>query len=201
MFMKLSPPFSVLAAASLVVALSAAQASADTGVAPRPSENPENISQINGQLVEVGNHNNFDYSYRRINVGANPLGAMFGFYGVQGSYAINSMIALRGDVTLYSPPNSSTGSGFEVTASAAIYFKHMYKGLFLEPGIMLRKLENFDNKIETTSGVQTLVGYQWMWDSGLNVAIAMGGGRNLANNDGEGDDIFGNGYARFGYAF
>ena len=49
-----------------------------------------------------------------------------------------------------------------------------------------------------------LVGWHWMWDSGLNVALAGGLGHNwAASNDyhDRGDDMFFNGYLRFGYAF
>lgn len=60
--------------AFLVVSLSASAAFAENPVAPIPQHAPQNISQINGQLVEVGNHNKYDYSYKKFNIGTNPFG-------------------------------------------------------------------------------------------------------------------------------
>lgn len=192
----MSTKLSILTAAVLTLASSLAHA--EDPAAPRPVHEQENISQINGQLVEVGNHNKYDYSYKRFNLAANPLGAMFGFYGAQASMAVSSMVAVRGDITLYDPPGSSAEPGLEVTGSAAVYFKHMYQGLFLEPGLMLRTMPHEHGEDASTTGLQTLVGYHWLWDSGLNASVALGGGRNLASED---DEVFFNGYMRFGYAF
>ena len=54
-------------------------------------------------------------------------------------------------------------------------------------------------------GPQVLVGWHWSWDSGLNVAAAFGAGRNIAAEDNsedfDSDEIFANGYLRFGYQF
>lgn len=50
-----------------------------------------------------------------------------------------------------------------------------------------------------------LVGWHWMWDRGLNLAVAAGVGRNWPRQDTESDyddeAPFVNGYLRFGYAF
>ena len=55
----------------------------------------------------------------------------------------------------------------------------------------------------TTFGPQVLVGWHWTWSSGLNFAIAAGAGRNWSAKDTEygSDEVFPNGYMRFGYAF
>ena len=189
---------SILTAVAL--SLTSSVALADDPVAPRPVHQEQNISQINGQLVEVGSHSKFDYSYKRFNVAGNPLSAMVGIFGFQGSMAISSTVAIRGDLTLYDLPGSSN-TGVDLTGSAAIYFKHMYQGLFLEPGLLLRSMSSYGGEQQTSTGVQTLVGYHWMWDSGLNAAIAMGVGRKLADDDQFSDDVYQNGYVRFGYAF
>jgi hypothetical protein len=70
---------------------------------------------------------------------------------------------------------------------------------------MVRKMNSsYSGDTDKTAGLQTLVGYHWMWDSGLNASIAFGGGRDMSTDDHEdygGDDSFVNGYLRFGYAF
>ena len=199
--------------AFLVVSLSASAAFAENPVAPIPQHAPQNISQINGQLVEVGNHNKYDYSYKKFNIGTNPLGLIAGMTSIQGSVAINSMVALRGDFVLYT--DKDIGKGAEFTASAAIYFRQMYSGFYIEPGLMYRSLEkegydalSFSSdsntpRTDTTGGFQTLMGYHWMWDSGLNVAVAAGIGRDMTkkSEDSYDDDVFFNGYMRAGYAF
>ena len=202
--MKLTSKLSILAAAILSLGLPSWQASADTSAAPGAlASSGQGYSEIHGQPIEVGTRNRYEYGYKRLNLAANPLGAIVGFYGMQGSLAINSTIALRGDVTWYAPPTGGESQrGFEATGSVGIYFKHMYQGLFLEPGLMVRELETHSSDRDITSGLQVLVGYHWMWDSGLNVAVAAGVGRNLAsNNYHEPGESFGNGYLRFGYAF
>ena len=50
-----------------------------------------------------------------------------------------------------------------------------------------------------------LLGYHKTWDSGLNIAVALGMGRNFSSSDADVDEVnqtyFGNGYLRVGYAF
>jgi hypothetical protein len=48
-----------------------------------------------------------------------------------------------------------------------------------------------------------LVGWHWTWDSGLNMALAAGVGRNISasDDDFEEESIFPNGYFRIGYTF
>lgn len=196
---------------TLLVSLSATAAFADSPVAPIPQHQPENISQINGQLVKVGQHNKYDYSYKKYNIGTNPFGLMAGIVSGQASVALNSMVAIKGDMSLFT--GLEFGKGAEVSASAAIYFRQMYSGVFREPGLMYRSLESSSDSggnthgssspRDITTGIQTLIGYHWMWDSGLNIALAYGIGRNLVADEDEYDsqEIFVNGYARFGYAF
>ena len=57
-----------------------------------------------------------------------------------------------------------------------------------------------------TVGPQVLAGWHWTWDSGFNVAIAVGAGRNLVTKKDRygystSESVFPNGYLRFGYAF
>jgi hypothetical protein len=50
-----------------------------------------------------------------------------------------------------------------------------------------------------------LFGWHWTWDSGFNVAAAIGAGRNLNTDasefDSDDEELFFNGYFRVGYAF
>ena len=63
---------------------------------------------------------------------------------------------------------------------------------------------NWDDTDYREVGPQVLIGYGWVWDSGFSTQMAIGGGRNLADNHDEYDDgsePFINGYFRMGYAF
>lgn len=193
------------------LAVSAAAATAQAQPSPAPMRAAEvdaqnradDISTINGQLIEVGDHNRYRFSYRKWNVSTNPVGLMLGFYGASLSYAVSDHIALRGDINYYDPIESDS-TGFEVGVGAPIYLRKMYSGLFLEPGVISRTTYSADADT-TTVGPQILVGYHWYWDSGFNVAAALGIGRNWNNGESvdadEDGEVFANGYLRFGYAF
>jgi hypothetical protein len=206
---------------ALLLAAAATTAHADdaTVVAAAPAATaagaPQNadwndLSHLNGQLVKVGETNDYHKSYKRTNISTNPIGWMLGSYGVSVSYGLNDHIALRGDVNYISNYLDDDSTGMEVGVGAPIYFRRTYQGVFLEPGFISRRFESRDwcdfdctsttSTTVTTAGPQMLVGWHWTWDSGLNVAIAGGVGRNWASEDSY-DKVFPNGYLRFGYAF
>ncbi|NRA68872.1 MAG: hypothetical protein HRU19_30595 [Pseudobacteriovorax sp.] len=157
----------------------------------------ENVSTMKGRLVEVGERNRYHYNAPKFNLDVNPFGLVAGTYSVGASYALGDIATVRGDVS-YSEYTSS----MEYSISSQLYFKKMYSGIYLEPGVLRREIGN-------VLGPQVLLGYTWFWDSGLNISLAVGGGRNL--NDSEDDDFyedddetidsFSNGYLRVGYAF
>jgi hypothetical protein len=202
-----------------VIALTASAASAMAEEAPaqesttRSSMNPDDkdVSEIHGQLVPVGDHNQYTYDFKRWNVSTNPIGLIVGSYGLSLSYGVGQNLALRGDVNYFAPPKGGA-TGFELGVGAPIYLRKTYQGLFVEPGLIVRHL-NIDADAEngiveetaTTFGPQVLLGWQKTWDSGFNVAIALGMGRNFSASDSKNDEVdrtfFGNGYLRFGYAF
>ncbi len=209
-------PVVVVSPAPVVVtqpAAPAAPAAPATG-APQ-TESWDNVNHINGQLVPVGQENDYLKKYKRWNVSTNPLGWIWGSYGVSVSYGLNQNIAIRGDVNYYSPPGQNSDykvSGVEVGVGLPIYFRRTYQGLFLEPGIISRTFKDSyscdgcsstGETTNTTFGPQVLVGWHWTWSSGLNFAIAAGAGRNWSAKDTEygSDEVFPNGYMRFGYAF
>lgn len=186
-----------------------------TVVLARDYPDDANVSTMKGHLVEVGDRNKFHHDFPRLNLSLNPFGILTGTYSVSGSYAITDNIAARGDLS-YTESSDSRGMGYEVGAGAQIFFKKMYNGLYLEPGLV-RKHETFKIIDEVdwnydVFGPQVLVGYSWFWDSGFNVQLAGGVGRNLMKSYRDrgdavdsGDNIaartFGNAYFRVGYAF
>ena len=177
--------------ALVVLALGSSVAQAENPPAPEQGE----VSEINGELVEVGDHNRYDYRYKRFNIGTNPIAAGLGMYSLQGSMALSSVVALRADAAVLNDSAIGNLTGVDVTASVAVYFKKMYQGLYLEPGLVGRKWKGSKGY----AGVQTLVGYQQMWDSGLNASVAYGAGRKFGKSGSERTLV--NGYIRFGYAF
>lgn len=201
---------------TLSLALSLATLSASR---PAAAEEKQGISKLDGQLVPVGDHNQYLYAFKRWNVSANPIGMIIGLYGASVSYAPHDHFTLRFDANYIRPIDSGTKiEGFELGVGAPIYFRRAYQGVFLEPGVIVRQLsydyEDYSGSTTTLTrekatvvGPQVLVGWHWIWDSGLNIAIALGAGRNFSSN-GESssssrydNEIFANGYLRFGYAF
>ncbi len=154
----------------------------------------ENVSVMKGQLVEVGERNKYHYNAPKFNLDINPFGIMAGLYSASASFALGKIANIRGDVS-YNEDDST----WEIALGSQIYFRKMYSGTFLEPGLLRRESDN-------VFGPQVLLGYTWIWDSGMNVSLAAGVGRNLNDNDDNDDtydskDTFANGYFRVGYAF
>jgi hypothetical protein len=200
----------VLASTLLAGAAGVAAAQPSTATPAPQTHDWNDVSHINGQLVPVGESNSYEKEFRKTNVSSNPIGWMVGFYGLSVSHAINDHIAIRGDANYYSPVDTDL-TGTELGIGAPIYLRRTYQGAFLEPGAIIRhtKYEYSEDgggatDESTTIGPQMLFGWHWTWDSGLNVAMAAGLGRDLEDDDdGEGDDepVFFNGYFRVGYAF
>jgi hypothetical protein len=168
-------------------------------------------STMNGELVKVGDRNEFEYSFKRFNVSTNPIGWILGEYGASISYAVAEIVALRFDAN-YSDPayiDDFDVKGLQVAVAAPIYFRKMYKGLFLEPALQYMRMkaseEGMDSVSANIAGPSVSVGYHWYWDSGLNISTAFGVGRNFASSDEEEfsalNKIYPTGYLRFGYAF
>ncbi len=164
----------------------------------------ENVSHINGQLVKVGEKTDYILKYRKLNIATNPIGWMFGIYGVSASYALSQNIAIRGDANII---NIDHQSGYEVGISAPIYFRRVYSGPFIEPGLISRGLrDDYDYEYscegcesnDTMVGPEILFGWHWTFDSGLNVAMAFGAARDLDSESGS--DPQPAGYFRIGYA-
>ena len=189
----------------------AAPATASNGA---PQNEPwVNVSHINGSLVKVGEREDYLIKYRKLNIATNPIGWMVGFYGLSVSYALGQNVAIRGDANVINLDNEH---GYEVGLSAPIYFRRVYSGPFIEPGIVARELTDdqsyaydcFDCSTSSSShtlvGPEVLFGWHWTFDSGLNVAAALGVARDIGSNSGSNSDGKTDpepvGYFRIGYA-
>ena len=168
---------------------------------PPPGSDGTDVSHINGQLVKVGEHNEYYYTFRRTNLSANPLGWIFGIYGASVSYGFSNNVAIRGDANFFAPPEGGS-RGTEFGVGLPIYLRRTYQGPFLEPGFIVRTFKNdWDDGVDSEVGPQVLLGWHWSWDSGLNLAMALGAGRNWSTDEEYESEVFPNGYLRFGYAF
>jgi hypothetical protein len=155
-----------------------------------PQTHPwSNVSHINGQLVKVGEQGEYLYDGgKTFNIASNPVGWLVEFWGLSVSAKVHNNVALRGDI------NSFPDGGYEFGVSAPIYFKRTFQGPFLEPGLVSR---NFDGNCGScgTVGPEVMFGWHWMFDSGLNVAMALGALRGMDDSGAEPT-----GYFRIGYA-
>ena len=179
------------------------------GVLPNaaPQNEPwDNVSHINGTPVKVGERGDYLIKYKKLNISSNPIGWMFGFYGLSVSEAVSANVAIRADGNII---NFDGASGYEVGLSAPIYFRRVYSGPFIEPGVIARG--STDNNTDyayscvdcssssnTMAGPEILFGWHWTFDSGLNVAAAFGAARDM--NKSSGSDPEPAGYFRIGYA-
>jgi hypothetical protein len=209
--------FGISHAVFALVATTASATSAFAQEAPPPAQvetldsaaRDSNVSTIHGQLVPVGEKNEYLVAFKPTNISINPIGAMMGFYSGSLSFAVSQNVALRADASYFAPIDSES-TGFQVGVSAPIYLRRTYQGAFVEPGIMARTMthkDSYDGSTRTYKefGPEVLLGWHWSWDSGLNAAIAFGVGRNL-NHGTEtdvdtGDAEYVDGYLRIGYEF
>lgn len=193
--------------------------------APAPPAAPQNeawsnVSHINGTPVPVGDRNRYLYKFKKTNIAVNPFGLLFGYYEGGAQFAISQNVALSISGSYYSLGNGGT-SGYQVAASAPIYFRRTFSGPFLEPGVMLRSSREhvyydaaacdtttgcyggpYEQPHDDWAGIEMLFGYQWTFDSGLDASLAFGVAKHLASNHtGSSDDADANGYFRVGYAF
>lgn len=175
-------------------------AMAPTAMPAPQNQDWRNVSHINGQIVKVGEQGDYLYNNgKTTNLSANPIGMMFGLYGVSLAVSVHPNIAIRGDANLYRVGN---GSGHEFGVSAPIYFRRTFQGPFLEPGIVTRDLNENCDSCSASTGPEVLFGWHWMFDSGLNVAMALGALRNMNSNSSSSSiKAEPTGYFRVGYAF
>jgi len=178
------------------------QASGPAAPAAPHNEPWNNVSHINGQVVKVGERSDYLYDTgKTTNIATNPIGWMFGFYGVSVSHAVHPNVAIRGDINWF---NFDHESGHEVGISLPIYFRRVFQGPFLELGVIARNLTDSCDGCSGSSdehvGPEVLFGWQWSFDSGLNAAMAFGAMRNLKGPS-TSSSAEPAGYFRIGYLF
>ena len=218
----------VLASLVLVPALAHADTSAAPGAVPpaapavqaAPAATPapqnedwSNVSHINGQLVKVGERNDYLYSYKKTNIAGDPFGPFFGIYDLAVSRGLTQNLAISGSFMGWSFDNGNS-TGYQLTVSMPIYLRRTFSGPYFEPGVIVRTTSNnYDTAYDCTdcgsggntdswAGPELLFGWQWTFDSGLNLAYAAGVAKHLgggAMTSSDGTDF--NAYFRVGYAF
>lgn len=130
-------------------------------------EQKEKISKIDGQIVKVGSKNEYEYDYKKWNIGVNAFALPLGYISASGSYAFTDHLVAR--VGAAYDTNNKKGE-HSVNAGIPIYFKKAYSGFFIEPG--------YDTRV----GIYTAAGYHWMWDSGFNVYAGAGFAKRPSNS-------------------
>jgi hypothetical protein len=174
------------------------------------NEDWNNVSHINGTPVKVGERNEYLYKFKKNNIAANPFGLFFGLYDLSASHAVSQNLAVSAAVT-------GTDEFFQFSATLPLYFRRTFSGPYLEPGLLIRSEKDYyyddcydcsyssSSSTMSTSwtGPQLMIGWQWMFDSGLNMQAAFGLAKKLdGNNDPySSDEPEANGYFRVGYAF
>src|SRR3954464_9515494 len=68
----------------------------DAQPAPQ-NESWDNVNHINGQIVKVGEKGDYLIKFKKTNIATNPIGWMFGIYGLSISQAVSDNVAIRGD--------------------------------------------------------------------------------------------------------
>ncbi len=177
---------------------------ATVAAVPAPqNEHWGNVSHINGSLVPVGERGNYLYKWKQTNISSNPIGWILGFYGLSLSHAVSNHIAVRGDGNLFRELEGDD-SGYEFGLTLPMYFKRVYQGPFVEPGVLIRDFDSSDDR-GAFVGPQVNVGWHWTFDSGMNVAFAVGAARRMNTERDEfgysGDSVEPTGYFRIGYAY
>lgn len=195
----------------------AAPVAAPAVAAPPQNEPWENVSHINGQIVEVGDRGKYLKKTFKTNIATNPIGWLAGFYGLSLSHAVHPNVAIRGDANLFHDLFGEGTNGYEFGASLPIYFKRVFHGPFIEAGLVVRHTEEtYDDYYysdssytegDTLVGPQVLFGWQWTFDSGLNATWAFGMAKNLGTREmdeygySDDPDLEPTGYFRVGYAW
>jgi hypothetical protein len=172
---------------------------------PAPqNEHWSNVSHINGHPVPVGERGNYLYNkWKKTNLSSNPIGWLLGFYGLSVSQAVSNNFAIRGDANLFRELDGDD-SGYEFGVTVPMYFKRVYQGPFIEPGLLIRDFDAADDR-GAFVGLQVNVGWHWTFDSGMNFAFAVGTARRMNTQRDEygysGPSVEPVGYFRVGYAY
>lgn len=130
------------------------------------TKDPE-LSKVDGQIVPVGTKNDYEYKYRKINIGSNLFQLPSDIVSLSGSYAFHQNLAVRvgGKLDYSDGGKYQRRSNNSLFAGLPIYFRKVYTGVFVEPGY------------DSHAGIYVAGGYHWMWDSGFNIYAGIGTAR------------------------
>jgi hypothetical protein len=166
---------------------------------PAPqNEDWSNVSHINGTVVPVGERNKYLYKFKKTNISIDPITPFFNYYDGAASFAMSSNVAVTGSFAMWTVGSEGGGPGAQLGVSVPIYFKRTFSGPFLEPGVIWRQNSGGG---ESWVGPEMLFGWQWMFDSGLNVSWAVGVAKPLNTAVTMSSDPAPAGYFRIGYNF
>jgi hypothetical protein len=171
-----------------------------------------NLSTINGHPIKVGEHNEYYNQHPKFSIGLNPLGLVMGMYGLSGTYAVSDHVGVRGEFLIaHNALGESGANGSSLQFGAPIFFKQMYQGFFLEPGLTVRSSsrKDWDGNAQdvSTVGPHIMAGWQWRWDSGFTASLAFGATRDVSSNNDNNDVGYDNNevtptsYFHTGYTF
>jgi hypothetical protein len=183
---------------------------------PPQTDDWSNVSHINGQIVKVGERGDYLINnHQHTNIAVDPFGPFVGYYDASITHAISQNIAVSGSLAVWTMENGSH-TGYQATGSLPIFFRRTFSGPYLEPGLITRSSSYSDPYAcsgcasDSTShswfGPELLFGWQWTFDSGLNIAMAAGVAKratdsssDMTTSSSSGNEA--NGYFRVGYAF
>jgi hypothetical protein len=188
-----NPPVVVVTGASAAPAGPSATASTPTAAAPAPAlmtNDWRDVSHINGRVVPVGEHDEYLLTHKHTNLAFDPLTLLIGWIDVEAQFAIADNVAISASFATLSTGGTTGVAG---ALTAPIFVRKVVSGPYLEPGVVAYSFTDGDGA-STYVGPQMSFGWQWMFDSGFNIALASG----VARIDGE---VVPQGYFRTGYAF
>ncbi len=150
---------------------------------------------------------------RRLAVATDPIGLLSGHYALSATYVATRHFAVRADMQIIEEPWAYADSSWRAGISVPIYLDRPLHGPYVEPGLAFaERLTGYAyggiGSLGGTSGdglgglggmatftpvplsqrsiePQIFVGWQWLFDSGLNIAAAVGVSRHTAS-DGSG---------------
>src|SRR5690606_12632549 len=122
----------------------------------------------------------YRHTYKTWNVWTNPFGFFFGSFNLGVSYAFHQNLKVNASPTFiyfFSADPKVVGGG--LTLSTTVFFKKMYDGFYLEPGVTaLYVSQDRDVGSSTVKGMvggpQLIGGWGWVWDSGFNINLGFG---------------------------
>lgn len=169
----------------------------------------DKYSNIEGQVVPVGEKNRYEYDYPKWNIYTNPFSWFWGQMSLGASRAIHQNFTINGSAGFlygyWGEPNVYGGL-FDLSATA--WFRKVFSGFYLEPGVALvfATQGGTADVSATVGGPQLIAGWGWIWDSGFNINLGLGLGYYWGKGDNFQntsylDGIFPTGKLAFGYAF